>query len=63
MDHANDGPREILARRLDDGYDRIEQATIHGQDVAQWETFWLRLLDEYEAVCQRITPLDNAAAA
>ncbi|MGH2534021.1 MAG: hypothetical protein ACRDJW_17200 [Thermomicrobiales bacterium] len=46
--------RESLARRLDDGYDRIEQAAAAGTDVAAWEDFWIDLLREYEAVCDEL---------
>lgn len=49
--------RATLERRLDDGYRRIEAALGGGADVAAWEEFWLRLLTEYESVC------DEAQAA
>ncbi len=45
------GRRAGLERRLDDGYQRIDQALRHGADVAAWEAFWIQLLREYEAVC------------
>jgi hypothetical protein len=45
---------EILARRLDDGYRRIDQAIATGADVSAWETFWIDLLHEYEAVCDEL---------
>lgn len=45
------GRRESLARRLDDGYRRIDEALREGTDVADWERFWIQLLHEYEAVC------------
>ncbi|MDQ3693924.1 MAG: hypothetical protein M3464_09880 [Chloroflexota bacterium] len=50
--------RATLVRRLDDGYVRIEQAVVNGEDVAAWEDFWLGLLAEYEALS---TELDRAA--
>ena len=40
-----------LERRLDDGYQRIDQALRDGADVGAWEDFWLQLLHEYERVC------------
>jgi hypothetical protein len=46
--------RELLARRLDDGYRRIDQAVATGADVTAWETFWIDLLREYEAVCDEL---------
>lgn len=49
---------EILERRLDDGYERIEQAIARGENVTHWEDFWLDLLHQYEAAC---LPLDEAA--
>jgi hypothetical protein len=50
--------RRSLEDRLDDGYRRIDQAMLSGSDVTDWESFWLRLLDEYEDVCRE---LDQAA--
>jgi len=46
-----DSRRESLRRRLDDGYGRIEAALADGQDVTEWETFWLDLLRQYEVLC------------
>ncbi len=46
--------RESLARRLEDGYRRIDQAIAAGEDVAEWERFWIRLLREYEAICDTL---------
>lgn len=43
--------RKALERRLEDGYQRIEQALGNGEDVRAWEDFWLQLLAEYESVC------------
>ncbi|HEY8447040.1 MAG TPA: hypothetical protein VIL01_08010 [Thermomicrobiales bacterium] len=43
--------QQALERRLEDGYRRIEQALAAGEDVAEWEQFWIRLLREYEAIC------------
>jgi len=53
-----DARRRTLEDRLDDGYQRIHQAVLIGADVTEWESFWLRLLDEYEDVCRE---LDRAA--
>jgi hypothetical protein len=53
-----DARRRTLEDRLDDGYQRIDQAALSGADVSEWESFWLRLLDEYEDVCRE---LDRAA--
>jgi hypothetical protein len=44
----------LLVRRLNDGYDRIDQAIATGADVAAWETFWIDLLREYESVCDEM---------
>ena len=48
----------ILEQRLEDGYQRIERAIRSGEDVQRWEEFWMGLLHEYEALCDR---LDRAA--
>lgn len=37
-----------LERRLADGYARIEDARVRGQDVTAWEAFWIDLLHQYE---------------
>jgi hypothetical protein len=49
-----DRRRLSLVRRLDDGYQRIDQAVASGADVAAWETFWIDLLREYESVCDEM---------
>ncbi len=45
---------DVLERRLDDGYRRIDEAAFAGADVSEWETFWIRLLGEYEDVCREL---------
>jgi hypothetical protein len=50
--------RESLERRLDDGFRRIDESALSGADVTEWESFWIRLLREYEDVCRE---LDAAA--
>jgi hypothetical protein len=49
-----DARRGALEDRLDDGYQRIDQAVLSGTDVTEWESFWLRLLGEYEDVCREL---------
>jgi hypothetical protein len=49
-----DARRTTLEDRLDDGYQRIDQAVLSGTDVTEWESFWLRLLGEYEDVCREL---------
>jgi hypothetical protein len=44
--------RRTLEDRLDEGYQRIDQAVLSGADVSEWESFWLRLLGEYEDLCR-----------
>jgi hypothetical protein len=44
--------RQSLERRLEDGYRRIDQAALTGADVTEWESFWIKLLGEYEDVCR-----------
>jgi hypothetical protein len=46
--------RRMLEDRLDDGYQRIDQAVLTSTDVTEWESFWLRLLGEYEDVCREL---------
>ena len=47
--------RDTLYTRLAHGYDTIEQAKSDGEDVSHWEAGWLRLLREYERVCELIS--------
>ena len=49
-----DARRRTLENRLDDGFDRIDQAVLSGTDVSEWESFWLRLLSEYEDLCREL---------
>ena len=44
--------RLTLENRLNDGFQRIEEAALNGTDVTEWESFWMRLLSEYEEVCR-----------
>lgn len=43
-----------LEARLTDGDARIVAAAAHGLDIAAWESFWVHLLHEYEALAVRI---------
>jgi hypothetical protein len=49
--------QKALTRRLDDGWDRMNQAIANGADVRPWEDFWISLLREYEHVCDEISDL------
>ena len=51
-----DSRRRTLESRLEDGYHRIDQAVLTGADVTEWESFWVRLLGEYEEVCRELEP-------
>ena len=45
---------EVLQRRLDDGFFKIERAIEAGQDVRSWEQYWIELLHQYETVCAEL---------
>ena len=45
---------DTLTARLDDGFDRIDAAQAAGLDVGAWETFWIELLQQYQAACDAI---------
>lgn len=47
--------RDAIARRLDDGYTRIDHAIANGEDVRTWEDFWVTLLGEYEALSDELS--------
>jgi hypothetical protein len=42
------GQIEVLARRLENGWQLIDLRTSAGEDVEELELLWLRLLGEYE---------------
>jgi hypothetical protein len=46
--------RDTLYARLERGFETIAQAEAEGKDVSGWEQAWVRLLREYEAVCDQI---------
>jgi hypothetical protein len=46
--------RDLLAQRLETGFQRIERAEREGRDVSEWEQLWISLLHEYEAVCRNL---------
>jgi hypothetical protein len=49
--HAEtDTALELLERRLVDGYARIDEARMLGEDVTAWEDFWIDLLHQYESL-------------
>lgn len=47
----------ILERRLSDGWARIDEARMLGEDVTAWEDFWIELLHQYERECGAIDPV------
>ena len=46
--------RDTLAHRLNTGFDTIERANQQGRDTTHWEAAWIRLLAEYEEICDQI---------
>jgi hypothetical protein len=50
--------QERLVERLDTGAALIEEKRSKGEDVTQWEDFWIQLLREYEAVCEQLHELE-----
>lgn len=54
-----DERRQLLQNRLNDGYQRIEEAEADGSDITEWETFWIKLLHEYEATCRELEVLSG----
>jgi hypothetical protein len=49
--HYLDQRRAALRARLEDGYQRIDAARLAGEDIERWESFWIDLLRQYEAIC------------
>ena len=46
--------RNSLVSRLESGSKQIEEMRAAGENVEQWESFWLRLLRQYEQVCDKL---------
>ncbi len=46
--------RNELVTRLESGSRQIEEMRASGQNVDEWERFWIRLLGQYEQVCDRL---------
>lgn len=49
----------VLEQRLNDGHQRIERARGLGQDVRDWESFWLDLLCQYEQAMEYLPTPDE----
>jgi uncharacterized coiled-coil DUF342 family protein len=54
--------RAEYVKRLDDGAAKIEEARSQGKDVTSWEDYWLQLLRQYEAVCDKLRDLQAEEA-
>lgn len=52
--------RDSLYQRLENGYQKIEQALGDGKDIIGLEDFWLTLLNEYERVCDELQADERA---
>jgi len=57
--------RDELVQRLIDGDQRIKLGRRNGSDTGKWETGWIRLLRDYEQICQSLDShgSDNRQAA
>lgn len=51
--------RNSLVDRLETGSRQIEQMRMAGENVEQWERFWVRLLHQYEQLCDRLRDLEK----
>ncbi len=49
--------RDEYVERLDLGASKIETARMQGKDVTMWEDYWIQLLHQYEAVCDKLRDL------
>lgn len=52
--------RDEYVERLDIGVAKIEEAQSQGKDVQEWESFWVGLLRQYEAICDKLKELKEA---
>jgi hypothetical protein len=46
---------ETLRARLEAGYAKIDEGMRQDQNTEPWVDFWLRLLREYEELCDQMT--------
>lgn len=46
--------RDEYVERLDIGAAKIEEARSQGKDVTLWEDYWIQLLRQYEAICDKL---------
>lgn len=53
--------RDGLVERLNKGEARIENARKGGEDVTEWEDYWIDLLRQYEITCNRIKELQRTS--
>jgi hypothetical protein len=51
--------RDEYVTRLDIGAVKIEEARAQGKDVSTWEDYWIQLLHQYEAVCDKLNELQT----
>jgi hypothetical protein len=49
--------RNEYVERLDFGAAKIEEARAQGKDITSWETYWIQLLRQYEAVSDKLRSL------
>ena len=53
MVRSRDTSPASLQRRLEEGWDLIEAAHARGEDIRTLEDHWIRLLHQYERVCEQ----------
>lgn len=51
--------RDRLYGHLEQGYARLQQRIMQGQDASEWEEFWVNLLNEYERVCDELQGINR----
>ena len=54
--------RDLLVKRLLDGEAKIRDANEQGRDLAtirRWEDAWIKLLHDYERICDEIDELEE----
>lgn len=50
---------ERLRLRLEDGFDKIAEASRNGQDTTRWEDVWLDLLRQYQELHDALNGSDR----
>jgi hypothetical protein len=55
--------RDEYVERMDIGAAKIEEGEAQGVDTESWQMYWIGLLRQYEAVCNKLRELKKEAGS